>query len=130
MVREVASYVLGSGGKRLRPALVLLVGKMLGYTGERDVRYAAVVELIHTATLIHDDIIDESDMRRGRPTANNTFGNQTTVLVGDWFYTRAMDLCLELGDVDVMRRLISATSSARSNTGNVSIGPNNISDQA
>ena len=109
MVRDVATYVLGSGGKRLRPALVLLVSRMLGYKGERDVRYAAVVELIHTATLIHDDIIDESDLRRGQPTANNTWGNQTTVLVGDWLYTRTMDLCLELGDVDVMRVLTSAT---------------------
>jgi octaprenyl-diphosphate synthase len=109
MVRKVATYVLGSGGKRLRPALVLLVSRMLGYKGERDVRYAAVVELIHTATLIHDDIIDGSDLRRGKPTANNTWGNQTTVLVGDWLYTRTMDLCLELGDVDVMRMLTSAT---------------------
>ena len=109
MVRDVATYVLGSGGKRLRPALVLLVSRMLGYKGERDVRYAAVIEMIHTATLIHDDIIDESDLRRGNPTANNTWGNQTTVLVGDWLYTRTMDLCLELGDVDVMRLLTSAT---------------------
>jgi octaprenyl-diphosphate synthase len=82
---------------------------MLGYKGERDIRYAAVVELIHTATLIHDDIIDGSDLRRGKPTANNTWGNQTTVLVGDWLYTRTMDLCLELGDVEVMRVLTSAT---------------------
>jgi len=109
MVRDVATYVLGNGGKRLRPALVLLVSRMLGYKGERDVRYAAVVEMIHTATLIHDDIIDGSDLRRGHPTANNTWGNQTTVLVGDWLYTRTMDLCLELGDVDVMRTLTSAT---------------------
>jgi octaprenyl-diphosphate synthase len=109
MVRDVATYVLGSGGKRLRPSLVLLVSRMLGYSGERDVRYAAVVEMIHTATLIHDDIIDESDLRRGRPTANNRWGNQTTVLVGDWLYTKAMDLCLELGDVEVMRLLTSAT---------------------
>jgi len=109
MVRDVATYVLGSGGKRLRPALVLLVSRMLGYKGERDIRYAAVVEMIHTATLIHDDIIDGSDLRRGNPTANNTWGNQTSVLVGDWLYTRTMDLCLELGDVDVMRILTSAT---------------------
>lgn len=109
VVGDVAGYVLDSGGKRLRPALVLLVSRMLGYTGERDVRYAAVVELIHTATLLHDDIIDGSDLRRGRPTANNRFGNQAAVLVGDWLYTRTMDLCLELGDVDVMRCLTSAT---------------------
>jgi octaprenyl-diphosphate synthase len=109
MVRDVCSYVLGSGGKRLRPALVLLISRMLSYTGERAVRYGAVVEMIHTATLIHDDIIDESDLRRGRPTANSRWGNQTTVLVGDWLYSRAMDLCLELGDVEVMRQLVTAT---------------------
>lgn len=109
MVAEVTGYVLGSGGKRLRPALVLLIARMLGYGGERDVRYGAVIELIHTATLLHDDIIDGSDLRRGRPTANNRFGNQAAVLVGDWLYTRTMDLCLELGDVEVMRRLTSAT---------------------
>jgi octaprenyl-diphosphate synthase len=109
MVRDVATYVLGNGGKRLRPALVLLVSRMLGYKGERDVRYAAVVEMIHTATLIHDDIIDGSDLRRGHPTANNTWGNQTTVLVGDWLYTRTMDLCIELSEVDAIRILTSAT---------------------
>ena len=109
MVSDVATYVLGSGGKRLRPALVLLVSRMLGYSGERDVRYAAVVEMIHTATLIHDDIIDGSGLRRGRPTANTRWGNQTSVLVGDWLYTRTMDLCLELGDVEVMRLLTTAT---------------------
>lgn len=109
MVRDVAGYVLDSGGKRLRPALVLLISRLLGYQGERSVRYGAVVELIHTATLIHDDIIDQSDLRRGKPTANNRWDNQTCVLVGDWLYTRTMDLCLELGDVEVMRRLTSAT---------------------
>ncbi len=109
LVGDVAGYVLGSGGKRLRPALVLLISRMLGYGGERDIRYGAVVELIHTATLIHDDIIDESDLRRGRPTANHRWGNQITVLVGDWLYTRTMELCLEFGDVDVMRCLIGAT---------------------
>lgn len=109
LVGKVAGYVLGSGGKRIRPALVLLISRMLGYTGERDIRYASVVELIHSATLIHDDIIDGSDLRRGRPTANRKWGNQTTVLVGDWLYTRTMDLSLELGDVQVMRVLTAAT---------------------
>ena len=109
MVREVGGYVLNSGGKRIRPALVLLISRMLGYSGDRDVRYGAVVELIHTATLIHDDIIDGSDLRRGKPTANRRWNNETTVLVGDWFYSRSMDLCLEFGDVDVMRRLNAAT---------------------
>jgi octaprenyl-diphosphate synthase len=109
MVREVAGYALGGGGKRLRPALVLLISRMLGARGDRDVRYAAVVEMIHTATLVHDDIIDASDLRRGRPTANHRWGNQTTVLVGDWLYTRSMALCLEFGDVEVMRLLTAAT---------------------
>ncbi len=84
MVRDVCTYVLASGGKRLRPGLVLLISRMLSYTGERDIRYGAVIEMIHTATLIHDDIIDESDLRRGRPTANSKWGNQTTVLVGQF----------------------------------------------
>jgi octaprenyl-diphosphate synthase len=109
MVSEVAGYVLSSGGKRIRPALVLLIAKALGAKGERDVRYGAVVEFIHSATLIHDDIIDQSDLRRGKPTANTQWGNQTTVLVGDWLYTRSMALCLEFGDVDVMRVLTAAT---------------------
>jgi octaprenyl-diphosphate synthase len=109
MVGEVGGYAIGSGGKRLRPALVLLISRLFGYTGERDIRYGGVVELIHTATLIHDDIIDGSDLRRGQATANRRWGNEPTVLVGDWLYTRAMDLCLEYGDVDIMRRLITAT---------------------
>lgn len=109
MVEEVGGYVLGSGGKRVRPSLVLLISRMLGYTGDRDIRYGAVVELIHTATLIHDDIIDGSDLRRGKPTANRRWDNETTVLVGDWLYSRSMDLCLEYGDVAVMRRLNAAT---------------------
>ena len=108
-IRDVGGYVLGSGGKRLRPALVLLVSRMLSYRGDRDIRYGAVVELIHTATLIHDDIIDESDLRRGHPTANRKWGDETAVLVGDWLYSRSMDLCLEYGDVAVMRVLNAAT---------------------
>lgn len=108
-VGEVGGYVLSSGGKRIRPSLVLLISRMLGYEGDRDVRYGAVVELIHTATLIHDDIIDGSDLRRGKPTANRRWNNETTVLIGDWLYSRSMDLCLEYGDVDIMRRLNAAT---------------------
>jgi octaprenyl-diphosphate synthase len=109
LVGEIAGYVLSSGGKRIRPALVVLISRMLGAKGERDVRYGAVVEFIHSATLIHDDIIDESDLRRGKPTANHRWGNQATVLVGDWLYTRSMSLCLEFGDVEVMRVLTAAT---------------------
>jgi len=109
LVAEVGGYVLSSGGKRIRPALVLLISRMLGAKGERDIRYGAVVEFIHSATLIHDDIIDESNLRRGKPTANQKWGNQVTVLVGDWLYTRSMSLCLEFGDVEIMRLLTAAT---------------------
>ena len=109
LVAEVGGYVLSSGGKRIRPALVLLISRMLGAKGERDIRYGAVVEFIHSATLIHDHIIDESNLRRGKPTANQKWGNQVTVLVGDWLYTRSMSLCLEFGDVEIMRLLTAAT---------------------
>lgn len=109
MIRDVAGWVLGGGGKRIRPALLLLISRLMGYSGHRSIRYGAVVELIHTATLIHDDIIDESELRRGRVTANRRWGSQAAVLVGDWLYTRTMDLCLELGDVEVMRVLTAAT---------------------
>ena len=108
-VREIGDYVFGGGGKRLRPALLLVVSRMLGYQGDSDVRYGAVIEMIHTATLIHDDIIDHAQVRRGRPTANNRWGNQLTVLLGDWLYARSIDLALEADDVAVMKVLSKAT---------------------
>ncbi len=108
-VREAGSYVFEGGGKRLRPAMVLLVSRLLGYQGDRDVRYGAVIEMIHTATLVHDDIIDHAALRRGRPTANHKWGNQLTVLLGDWLYTRSMELALEVDDIPVMRILSRAT---------------------
>ncbi|MGE5236095.1 MAG: polyprenyl synthetase family protein [Acidobacteriota bacterium] len=108
-VKETGTYVFAGGGKRVRPATLLLVSRMLGYEGSRDVRYGAVVEMIHTATLVHDDIIDHASVRRGRATANNRWGNQLTVLLGDWLYTRSMELALEVGDVEVMRVLSRAT---------------------
>lgn len=108
-VREAGRYVFEGGGKRLRPALLLVVAKLLGASGDRDVRYGAVVEMIHTATLIHDDIIDHSQVRRGRPTANNKWGNQLTVLLGDWLYTRSLELALDVGDIHVMKVLSRAT---------------------
>ena len=108
-VREAGAYVFEGGGKRIRPATLLLVARMLGYQGDRDIRYGGVVEMIHTATLVHDDIIDHASVRRGRATANNRWGNQFTVLLGDWLYTRSMELALEVGDVDVMRVLSRAT---------------------
>ena len=108
-VREAGHYVFEGGGKRLRPALLLVVAKLLGAGGDRDVRYGAVVEMIHTATLIHDDIIDHSKVRRGRPTANTRWGNQLTVLLGDWLYTRSLELALDVGDVHIMKVLSRAT---------------------
>ncbi len=108
-VREMGAYVFEGGGKRFRPALLLVVSRMLGYEGDRDVRYGAVVEMIHTATLVHDDIIDHASVRRGRASANNRWGNQLTVLFGDWLYTRSMELALDVGDVGVMRVLSRAT---------------------
>jgi octaprenyl-diphosphate synthase len=108
-VQEAGRYVVESGGKRLRPALLLVVGRMLGYDGDRDVCYGAVIEMIHTATLVHDDIIDHASVRRGRATANDRWGNQLTVLLGDWLYIRSMEIALEKGDLSVLRLLSRAT---------------------
>jgi octaprenyl-diphosphate synthase len=109
-VREAGSYVLEAGGKRLRPAILLVVSRLLGYQGDYDIRYAAIVEMIHTATLVHDDIIDSATVRRGRVTANHRWGNQLTVLLGDWLYIRAIQLALETEEVPAMQALSRATS--------------------
>ena len=108
-VQEAGRYVIEGGGKRLRPALLLVVSRMLGYSGDRDVCYGAVIEMIHTATLVHDDIIDHASVRRGRATANDRWGNQLTVLLGDWLYIRSMEIALEMGDLAVLRLLSRAT---------------------
>jgi octaprenyl-diphosphate synthase len=108
-INEVGEHILGGGGKRLRPALLLLVSKMLRYDGYRDVVYGAVVELIHTATLVHDDIIDEAAIRRGRTSINYRWGNNLTVLVGDYLYTHSMSLALAEGNLDILRLLSSVT---------------------
>src|SRR5688572_3512863 len=97
LVREVARYIVASGGKRLRPALLLLAAGAAGYRGEGHLQLAAVVEFIHTATLLHDDVVDESQLRRGRSTANAAFGNAASVLVGDFLYSRAFQMMVELG---------------------------------
>jgi octaprenyl-diphosphate synthase len=110
LVQEAGAYVLEAGGKRLRPAILLTVARLLGYEGELDLRYAAIVEMIHTATLVHDDIIDSATVRRGRVTANHRWGNQLTVLLGDWLYIRAIELALELADTAAMQRLSFATT--------------------
>jgi octaprenyl-diphosphate synthase len=108
-IREVGDHILDGGGKRLRPILVLLVSQMLGYRGPKDVTYATVVEFIHTATLIHDDIIDEAALRRGKTSVNFRWGNHLTVLIGDYLYLRAMNMGLAEGDLDILRILSDAT---------------------
>ena len=108
-IHDVGEHILAGGGKRLRPALLLLVSDMLRYDGYRDVVYAAVVEFIHTATLVHDDIIDEADVRRGRTSINYRWGNNLTVLVGDYLYTHSMNMALAEGNLDVLRMLSNVT---------------------
>ena len=110
LVRQVAEYIIQSGGKRLRPALVLLAAGALGYRGAHHHELAAVVEFIHTATLLHDDVVDESDLRRGRKTANAMFGNAASVLVGDFLYSRAFQMMVGVGNMRVMQVLSSATN--------------------
>ncbi len=110
LVRQVAEYIISSGGKRLRPALVLLAAGAMGYQGRHHHELAAVVEFIHTATLLHDDVVDESELRRGRDTANAMFGNAASVLVGDFLYSRAFQMMVEVDDMRVMRVLSDATN--------------------
>jgi octaprenyl-diphosphate synthase len=108
-VQQAGEYLLDGGGKRMRPALLLLSAKLLERDSEEEVTYAAVIELIHTATLIHDDIIDHSSLRRGRRTVNELWGNSLTVLLGDWLYTRALQKALAHGNLAVIRHLCDAT---------------------
>lgn len=110
LVGEVARYIISAGGKRLRPVLLLLTCGALGYQGQHHHNLAAVVEFIHTATLLHDDVVDESTLRRGRPTANENFGNPASVLVGDFLYSRAFQMMLEADSMRVMRTLADATN--------------------
>ena len=110
LVQQVAEYIIQSGGKRLRPALVLLSAGALGYRGTHHHDLAAVVEFIHTATLLHDDVVDESNLRRGHETANALFGNAASVLVGDFLYSRSFQMMVEIGDMRVMRVLSNATN--------------------
>jgi octaprenyl-diphosphate synthase len=110
LVREVARYIVAAGGKRLRPAVLLLACGALGYRHEPRLALAAVIEFIHTATLLHDDVVDESDLRRGSRTANAAFGNAAAVLVGDFLYSRAFQMMVEVDDMRVMRVLADATN--------------------
>jgi len=110
LVSQVSEYIINSGGKRLRPALVVMSAKAFGYTGEYHHNLAAVVEFIHTATLLHDDVVDESELRRGRATASALFGNAASVLVGDFLYSRAFQMMVEVNDMRVMQTLADATN--------------------
>ncbi len=110
LVSQVAEYIVTGGGKRLRPLIVLLASRALGYRGEHQMHAAAIIEFIHTATLLHDDVVDSSDRRRGRDTANNVFGNQASVLVGDFLYSRAFQMMVEIGQMRVMQILADATN--------------------
>ena len=108
-ITEIGEYLQVSGGKRLRPALVLLGSKLCGYQGPAAVRMGAVVELIHTATLVHDDIIDEADTRRGRPSTNSRWGNHLSVLAGDWLYMQAFNVALGERNFKILDLLIGLT---------------------
>ncbi len=110
LVKEVAQYIISAGGKRLRPALLLLVSGALGNSHPHRHTLAAVVEFIHTATLLHDDVVDESTLRRGRSTANYQFGNAASVLVGDFLYSRAFQMMVEVDNMKVMQVLSEATN--------------------
>ncbi|MGI9329966.1 MAG: octaprenyl diphosphate synthase [Gammaproteobacteria bacterium] len=110
LVNSVAHYIIGGGGKRLRPLLVLLSARACGYTGDQHVTAAAIVEFIHTATLLHDDVVDNSDLRRGQDTANSVFGNEASVLVGDFLYSRSFQMMVEIGQMRVMDVLADATN--------------------
>ena len=110
LINQIGAYIINSGGKRLRPALVVLSAEAFGYRGKHHHDLAAVVEFIHTATLLHDDVVDESALRRGRETANALFGNSASVLVGDFLYSRAFQMMVEVGQMRVMQTLADATN--------------------
>ena len=110
LVNQLSHYIINSGGKRLRPMLALLMARACGYDGKKHVDIAAIVEFIHTATLLHDDVVDESDMRRGKDTANNVWGNQAAVLVGDFLYSRAFEMMVDVNEMRVMNIMASTTN--------------------
>jgi len=110
MVENVGHYIVDAGGKRLRPLLTLLSGAALGGCSEQHIKFAATIEFIHTATLLHDDVVDISSLRRGRPTANAEFGNAPSILVGDFLYTRAFQLMVQLEDMAILRHMADTTN--------------------
>lgn len=110
LINQLGQYIINSGGKRLRPVLLLLSARAFGYTGTQHVALAGIIEFIHTATLLHDDVVDASALRRGQETANIIWGNEASVLVGDFLYSRAFEMMVEVGDMRVMEILAHATN--------------------
>ena len=110
LINQLGSYIINSGGKRLRPLLALLAAKACGYTGEDHIQVAAIVEFIHTATLLHDDVVDASELRRGKQTANAIWGNEASVLVGDFLYSRAFQMMVEINQMRVLDILAETTN--------------------
>lgn len=110
LIETIGHYIIDGGGKRLRPLLVLLAARSLGYQGDRHIVLAALIEFMHTSTLLHDDVVDESSMRRGKATANDTWGNAPSVLVGDFLYSRSFEMMVDVGSMPIMATLSYATS--------------------
>ncbi len=110
LIKQISTYIINSGGKRLRPILVVLMAQALNYKGKNHIHLAAIIEFIHTATLLHDDVVDESDMRRGNKTANEVWGNSASVLVGDFLYSRAFQMMVTIENLEVMDILANATN--------------------
>lgn len=110
LISQIGTYIISAGGKRLRPIITILAGKSLGYDDDKLYSLAAMVEFIHTSTLLHDDVVDESELRRGRKTANNMFGNAAAVLVGDFLYTRAFQLMVGSGSMKILEVMADATN--------------------
>ena len=110
LVNQVSQYIIGAGGKRLRPLSVVLAARACGHQGQKHVPAAAIIEFIHTATLLHDDVVDGSNLRRGRNTANHVFGNEASVLVGDYLYSRSFQMMVELGDLRIQEVMANATN--------------------
>lgn len=110
LINQISHYIIDSGGKRLRPLLVMLFAKALGYTDDKHFSCAAIIEFIHTATLLHDDVVDSSQLRRGKDTANNVFGNAASVLTGDFLYSRAFQMMVGLDNMQIMQILADATN--------------------
>jgi octaprenyl-diphosphate synthase len=110
LINKLGHYIINSGGKRLRPALAILCARACGYQGQHHINLATIIEFIHTATLLHDDVVDNSDMRRGRETANNIWGNEASVLVGDFLYTRSFEMMVEMESMRLMKVLSHTTN--------------------